>query len=177
MGLRVDPLTYLRPIRGDELHALTAEHDETPSGPLAYDVYRAGGELVIEFDVPGVEPRNIEVALAGGALVVTVTRQLPISGGADLIEAGRQHGTFTQRLFLGNRWDVEHLRASTANGVLSVRAPVAADPARLHIPVTDESRRGPAWAGPVGDTERATPAAAATGDGRHAVEVVRHSAA
>ncbi|MDA8381059.1 MAG: Hsp20/alpha crystallin family protein [Actinomycetota bacterium] len=172
MDVRVDPLTHLRPIRGDELDALSAEHEVGPGGPLAYDVYRAGGELVIEFDVPGVEPSQIEVDLQGRTLRVTVTRQLPASVGADLIDTGRQHGTFTQRLFLGNRWDIAHLRATTRNGVLYLRAPVSIDVARHRIPVMDERAVPRAEA-----LEHRAAVAVPTENGHADVEVVRHSAA
>jgi hypothetical protein len=44
----------------------------------------------------------------------------------DVIESGRQHGTFRQRLWVGDGWNLHELRARAEHGVLSVRAPVAA---------------------------------------------------
>ncbi len=51
-----DPLRALRPLREEEVAELSQVHEAAQSAPLAYDVYRAGDELVIAFDAPGVSP-------------------------------------------------------------------------------------------------------------------------
>jgi HSP20 family protein len=121
----VDPLRTLRPLREEEIEQLNTVH-EAVATPLAYDVYRAGDELVIEFDAPGVAPGDIDVSVEGRAVVVTLRRQLAKGPGVDVIESGRQHGTFRQRLWVGDGWNLHEVRARAEHGVLSVRAPVAA---------------------------------------------------
>jgi HSP20 family molecular chaperone IbpA len=119
-----NPLTALRPIRESELD----EHRiMPPSGTalLAYDVYRVGGELTIEFDAPGVDPSDISLTVEGRSLVVSLRRGVKKGPGIDVVEAGRHHGTFQQRLWLGDGWDLDGLQARAENGVLVVRAPVA----------------------------------------------------
>ena len=69
----VDPLRTLRPLREEEIEQLTTVHDAVAT-PLAYDVYRSGDELVIEFDAPGVAPEDIDVSVEGRAVVVTLRR-------------------------------------------------------------------------------------------------------
>jgi HSP20 family protein len=130
----VDPLRALRPLREEEIEQLTTVH-EAVATPLAYDVYRAGDELVIEFDAPGVAPGDIDVAVEGRAVVVTLRRHLAKGPGVDVIESGRQHGTFSQRLWVGDSWNLHELRASAEHGVLSVRAPVAVDTGSRRIDV------------------------------------------
>jgi HSP20 family protein len=125
----VDPLRALRPLREEEIEQLTTAH-EPDATPLAYDVYRDGDELVIEFDAPGVAPSDIEVTVEGQAVVVTLRRELAKGPGVDVIESGRQHGTFRRRLWLGDRWDLQGLRAHARHGTLSVRAPLAASESR-----------------------------------------------
>lgn len=122
----IDPLRSLRPLREDEVEQLNTTHEPAGAPPLAYDVYRVGDELVIEFDAPGVAPSDISVAVEGRAVVVGLRRELAKGPGVDVIESGRPHGSFRQRLWLGDRWDVESLRASAAHGVLTIRAPLAA---------------------------------------------------
>ena len=132
----VDPLRTLRPLREEEIEQLTPVR-EAEATPLAYDVYRTGDELVIEFDAPGVAPGDIDVAVEGRAVVVTLRRQLAKGPGVDVIESGRQHGTFRRRLWVGDGWNLRELRARAEHGVLSVRAPVATDTGSRRIEVTD----------------------------------------
>src|SRR6516162_10894111 len=132
----VDPLRALRPLREEEIEQLTTVH-EAVATPLAYDVYRSGDELVIEFDAPGVAPRDIEVSVEGRAVVVTLRRQPAKGPGVDIIESGRQHGTFRRRLWVGDRWDLRGLRAHAQHGALSVRAPLAAAESRRVEVTTD----------------------------------------
>ena len=132
----VDPFRTLRPLREEEIEQLTTVH-EAVATPLAYDVYRSGDELVIEFDVPGVAPGDIDVSVEGRAVVVTLRRQLAKGPGVDVIESGRQHGTFRRRLWVGDGWNLHELRARAEHGVLSVRAPVAAASGSRRIEVAD----------------------------------------
>jgi len=176
---RVDPLRQLRPIREDELGQLTSRHDpQLMAGPLAYDVYRTGDTLVIEFDVPGIDRSELDVSVEDRALVVNVCRKLAQGNGVDVIETGRQHGVFSQRLFLGERWDLENLSAETRHGVLYVRAPVMSHPVRRHLDVSERSEgedassvRGPA------DRAAEGPGWSETGRDDHKDAMVAHSAA
>jgi HSP20 family protein len=130
-----DPLGTLRPLREEDVHELTREHESHGTMPLAYDVYRDGQELVIEFDAPGVAPGDIALAVEGRTVDVSLGRKLARGRGIDVIEAGRQHGTFRQRLWLGDRWDTDQLTARAENGVLTLRAPLAERAPRRAVPV------------------------------------------
>jgi HSP20 family protein len=135
MSTVADPLGTLRPLREEDVHELTREHDSHGTMPLAYDVYRDGQELVIEFDAPGVAPGDIGLVVEGRTVDVSLGRTLARGRGIDVIEAGRQHGTFRQRLWLGDRWDTDGLTARAENGVLTVRAPLAARAPRRAVAV------------------------------------------
>jgi HSP20 family protein len=134
--MAIDPLRQLRPVREEELARLGgSDASQSGAGPLAYDVYRIGDELVIAFDVPGAEASGINVSIEGRSLVVIVRRELTRGREVDVIEAGRQHGVFSQRLLLGERWDLDRLTAQTRHGVLFVRAPLVAQQVRRHVNV------------------------------------------
>jgi HSP20 family protein len=135
MSTVADPLGTLRPLREEDVHELTRDHEGHGTMPLAYDVYREGQELVIEFDAPGVAPGDIALGVEGRTVDVSLGRNLAHGRGIDVIEAGRQHGTFRQRLWLGDRWDTDRLSARAENGVLTVRAPLAARAPRRAVPV------------------------------------------
>jgi HSP20 family protein len=139
----VDPLRALRPLREEEIELLTAVH-EPDATLLAYDVYRDGDELVVEFDAPGVAPSDINVTIEGQAVVVSVRRELAKGPGVDVIESGRQHGTFRRRLWLGDRWDLQGVRAHAQNGALSLRAPLAATQSRrVEVTTSDDVAPSP----------------------------------
>jgi HSP20 family protein len=141
-AVTTDPLRTLRPLREEEVELLSTAHQPVGAAPLAYDVYRTGDELVMEFDAPGVAPADISVAVEGRAVVVSLRRQLVKGARVDVIEAGRQHGTFRQRLWPGDRWDLESLRASAEHGVLTLRAPLAAQVAPRTVAVTSAASSG-----------------------------------
>jgi HSP20 family protein len=151
-----DPLRALRPLREEEVAELSQVHETAQSAPLAYDVYRSGDELVIAFDAPGVSPGDIEVAVEGHSLSVSLRRNLTRGPGVDVIESGRQHGSFRQRLLLGSRWDLEGLEAHAENGVLYLRAPLVSEATSRRIHVTADVRAPsltPAWAAVEPDVE------------------------
>ncbi len=132
----VDPLSTLRPLREDGIEHRATGQVSSGTAPLAYDVYRSGNQLIIEFDAPGVAPSDIAVRVEGRAIDVSLRRALNRGPGIDVIEAGRQHGTFRQRLWLGDRWDLAGLEAGAEHGVLTIRAPLAADIASRTVEVT-----------------------------------------
>jgi HSP20 family protein len=151
-----DPLRALRPLREEEVAELSQVHEATQSAPLAYDVYRAGDELVIAFDAPGVPAGEIEVAVEGHSLSVGLRRNLTRGPGIDVIESGRQHGSFHQRLLLGSRWDLEGLEAHAENGVLYLRAPLVTEATSRRVQVTADVRTPsltPPWAATAANQE------------------------
>ena len=59
--------------------------------------------------------------------------------GVELLVGERPHGTFSRQLFLGETLDTERIDAHYADGVLTLRLPVAekAKPRRVPINVAD----------------------------------------
>ncbi len=137
MVVQWDPLRQFRPIQAEAVDELRGPHPIVEAGLLTYDVYLRGDELLIEFDVPGVGPSDLEVTLEDRTLVVRANRAPVPARGVDVIDSGRQHGSFCRRLFLGDRWDPATLRASMHYGVLTVRADVRAAAPSKHVVVVD----------------------------------------
>lgn len=152
MSHAVDPLSTRRPRREGEL-----EERGGPSAPgsmpLADDVFRQADELVLGFDAPGTEPSAVVVVVERRSLLVTLRRGLGRGPDIDVIDVWRQHDTFRQRLWRGDRWDLEGRRVRVHNGVLTVRAPMASEVVVRHVAVAptaeDEDGTGesPARAG------------------------------
>jgi HSP20 family protein len=133
--MHTDPFQSLRPISQPDPQS--GAQGSATFQPLAYDVYREAGTLVLEFDIPGTDPDDVELVVEDRHVVVTVLREPALGAGVDLIERGRPHGNFSRRLLLGASWDLDHLRASTRHGVLRLEAPHLAERVRRTIRVGD----------------------------------------
>ncbi len=126
---RFDPVGEMRPLPVAPFADLSEQIGT--EAPLAYDVYRLGDDLCIDFDVPGVDPSAINLSLENQCLTISTSRELPAAD-ITVIERGRVHGVFERRLVFPGNWQLEDLRASIDNGVLHLRAPLRA----AHAPRT-----------------------------------------
>jgi HSP20 family protein len=104
-------------------------------GTLPMDVYRSNGNLVIEFDVPGLDAESIEVNVEDKTLKVVSARPRPTTEGIQWLTAERPHGTSRCELYLGDGLDVDALVATCDNGVLTVTIPVI-EPTSRRIEIT-----------------------------------------
>lgn len=132
MTKRFDPVEEMRPLPVAPFANLSEQIGT--EAPLAYDVYRSGDDLCMDFDVPGVDPSAIHLSLENQYLTISVSRELPDSD-IKLIERGRVHGLFERRLVFPSHWKLDELRASVANGVLHLQAPLRASHAARAIEV------------------------------------------
>jgi HSP20 family protein len=112
----------------------------TPARPAAMpiDAYRRGDEFVVEFDLPGVEPTSIDLTVEKNVLTVHAQRKRVDIEGVEMLVGERPQGTFSRQLFLGETLDTERIDAHYADGVLTLRLPIAerAKPRRVPINVS-----------------------------------------
>lgn len=90
---------------------------------LAMDTLRREGEVVLRFDVPGVDPERIDVTVDHGVLTVTATRE-ETSEGTEPVARERYFGKVTRSVRLSDNLDTEAIEADNVNGVLDIRIPV-----------------------------------------------------
>jgi HSP20 family protein len=104
-----------------------------PSLPM--DSVRRDGELVLRFDVPGVDPEKIDVTVDKGVLTVSATREETTTEGENTIVRERRFGSFTRRVRLSENLNAEAIEASNSEGVLEIRIPVleAAKPRKIAV--------------------------------------------
>jgi len=132
---------------------------------LAMDAYRRNDELVLEFDLPGVDPATIDLTVERNVLTVTAERNPGRPPGDEVIVSERQSGRFTRRLVLGDGLDTDRVHAAYVAGVLTLTFPVAAQvrarrievatgPAPEPTAIDAESTEGDT-PGPVGDATAA----------------------
>ena len=91
---------------------------------LPMDTVRRDGELVLRFDVPGVDPEKIDVTVDRGVLTVSATREETKTEGESPVVRERLFGSFTRSVRLSDNLDVDHIEATHHDGVLELRIPV-----------------------------------------------------
>jgi HSP20 family protein len=110
----------------------------TPTRPaaMAMDAYRNGDEFLVQFDLPGVDADSIELTVEKNVLTVHAERRRSADEGVEMVVAERPQGTFSRQLFLGESLDTDRIDASYADGVLTLRVPVAERAKPRRVPVS-----------------------------------------
>lgn len=117
MLLRNDPFR--------DFDRLTARvFDTSRSSGARLDAYRDGDVFVIDIDLPGVEPADIDVTIDRNVLTVRAQRRRVEREGVQRLVTERSMGTVTRRLVLSDTLDTDRLEASYDAGVLTLRIPV-----------------------------------------------------
>lgn len=134
MLMRTDPFR--------ELDRLTQQVFGTTTRPAAMpmDAWQEGREFVVEFDLPGVSADSVDLDIEANALTVRAERAGHTREGAEMIASERPRGVFSRQLILGEALDTEAIRANYADGVLTVRIPVAekAKPRKIHVESSED---------------------------------------
>ena len=137
MLMRTDPFR--------DLDRFTQQALGTAARPAAMpiDAYRSGEDFVVQFDLPGVDADSIDLTVEKNVLTVHAERTRSAAEEVELLVAERAHGTFSRQLFLGETLDTEHIEATYAEGVLTLRLPIAekAKPHRVPINTAGGDRK------------------------------------
>ena len=88
------------------------------------DAYRDGDVFVIDIDLPGVQPADIEVTIDRKVLTVRAQRRRVERDGITRLVTERSMGVVTRRLVLSDTLDTDHLEANYDAGVLTLSIPV-----------------------------------------------------
>ncbi|PZG14374.1 Hsp20/alpha crystallin family protein [Nonomuraea aridisoli] len=91
---------------------------------MPMDGLRRDDDVLLRFDLPGIDPDSIEVTVDRGVLSVSAGRDEQLGQDERLFVRERPMGTFTRRVYLSEHLDSDKIDASYDNGVLTVRIPV-----------------------------------------------------
>jgi HSP20 family protein len=94
---------------------------------------RTANQLVRAMDLPGVDTDSIDLEVERNVLTVKATRrELEEAKQREAVVSERPAGVFSRQVFLGDTLDADNINATYADGVLTLRIPVAehASPAR-----------------------------------------------
>jgi HSP20 family protein len=118
---------------------------EFPARPaMPMDAYRRDGQLVVHFDLPGVDSGSIDLTVEKNVLTVTAERRYAKAEGDEIVVSERPQGRFARRLLLGDSLDPEGIEAAYDHGVLSLTVPVAEKAKARKIAVNTGSAGDPA---------------------------------
>lgn len=115
---------------GDDSNVVTSRW--TP----AVDIREEQNQFVLMADIPGVDPKNIDITMENGVLTVKGERTQESReerNGFKRVE--RIHGTFYRRFSLPDSADAENISAKGENGVLTISIPKKekAQPRRISV--------------------------------------------
>jgi HSP20 family protein len=107
---------------------------------LAMDTVRRDGELVLRFDVPGVDQEKIDVTVDRGVLTVSATREETRTEGESPVVRERRFGSFRRSIRLAENLDADSIEATNHDGVLEIRIPVReeAKPRKIEVGTNKE---------------------------------------
>jgi HSP20 family protein len=128
MLMRTDPFR--------DLDRLTQHVLGTAARPavMPMDAWRQGEEILVEFDLPGINEDSLDLDIERN--VVTVRAERPdVDPGREMLATERPRGVFSRQLVLGENLDTDKIDASYDGGVLRLRIPVAekAKPRKIAI--------------------------------------------
>ncbi len=93
---------------------------------MPMDAYRRGSDVWVHLDLPGVAADSLDISVERNVLTVTGERGWQREEGDRIYLAERRQGAFRRQVHLGEGLDASGIQADLADGVLTLRIPVAA---------------------------------------------------
>ena len=126
-----DPLSLMNQWRRDIERVFNSFEDRGSRGEVtaaawapAVDIKEEDGAYVVHADIPGVDPKNIELNMENGVLTLRGERKSEVKEEKDNYHRiERVTGSFYRRFTLPDTADSDNISAKYTNGVLEVRIP------------------------------------------------------
>jgi HSP20 family protein len=126
-----DPWNMMNQLRRDIERAFSAIDEGSPSRDVttaawspAVDIKEQGDAYLLIADIPGVEPKDIEINMEEGVLTIRGERKTDAMENRDTYtRVERVSGSFYRRFTLPDTADAENISAKSGNGVLKIRIP------------------------------------------------------
>ena len=110
----------------------TAEREWVP----AFDVSETENEVIVKGELPGMDVKDIDIALTDGLLTIKGERRLEKEDKKENYHRiERQFGSFSRSLNLGTKVRSDGIEATYKDGILSVNLPKveASNPKRIEV--------------------------------------------
>ncbi|HXT46578.1 MAG TPA: Hsp20/alpha crystallin family protein [Pseudonocardiaceae bacterium] len=109
---------------------------------MPMDAYRDGEQLIMKFDLPGIEPDSMELNVENNVLTIKAHRPRQQIEDSQWVVSERLHGTFSAQLHLSNQLDLDNIRANYDQGVLTISVPVAKETQARRIEISGSQATG-----------------------------------
>ncbi|TDX99664.1 Hsp20/alpha crystallin family protein [Thiohalophilus thiocyanatoxydans] len=129
--VRYEPWSMLNQIRREMDHMLETTGDSGESSAIAtsdwipaVDIKETKDAFILHADVPGVDPKDVDVHMENGILTIKGERESEKKDekeGYKRVE--RQYGAFYRRFSLPDTADAEKISAKSKNGVVEITIP------------------------------------------------------
>ena len=110
---------------------------ETTAGAsvIPMDGVRRKDDVLLRFDLPGMDPGSIDVTVDRNVLTISARREEELEHDDRHFVRERLTGAFTRRVYLPDHLDADRIEADYDNGVLTVRIPLLeqAKPRKVEI--------------------------------------------
>jgi HSP20 family protein len=106
----------------------------------ALDVYETGDKLVVTVELPGIEPKNVEVSVEDSTLTISGTREFTQeTDEQNYHRIERRYGAFSRSLRLPDTANAAKVDARFDKGVLTIEVPKReeAKPRRIEIKASE----------------------------------------
>jgi len=125
---------YLRQLLGGGAIA-AAPGDETDFPPL--DIYETADGIIIEAELPGIDMESLEVAIAGGTLIIEgLKEEVFDQGRVNFLCMERTFGAFRRMVPLLQPIDSSRISARYRKGILQVTIPKVSEKRGLRKKIT-----------------------------------------
>lgn len=111
-------------------------------GIMPMDAYEKDGMYTLRFDLPGVDPDNVDVTVEGNVLTVTAESPVEEDEGVTWMLRERPAGTHRREVRLGERLDGANVKANFDNGVLTVTIPMREESRPQKISISPKTAGG-----------------------------------
>jgi len=130
-GSHFDPLAGFRQLHRELDRLMRPSFTEARRvGGGAYppvNVYEAPGEVLVQCEVAGVDPSDLDVSITGETLTIKgQKRPLPEAEDVKFIRRERGSGEFTRMIVLPDAVEADKIEATLADGIMTIRLPKAA---------------------------------------------------
>jgi HSP20 family protein len=116
--------------------AATSNGESAPSWVPSVDVFEQADSFVVRADLPGIEPKDIQITADKGVLTVTGERKLERPDEQKAVSRlERVEGRFLRRFTLPENVNTDAISARHLNGVLEVTIPKVAAPEPKRVSV------------------------------------------